>query len=66
MTKVSKVATGTQVDESELMTQAGAIFSTATDPIPFHQADASSINHNDPNQEHIIDKLNLKERSQPH
>ena len=46
MTKVSKVATGTQVDESELMTQAGAIFSTSTDPIPFHQADVSSINHN--------------------
>lgn len=27
MTKCSKVSTGTQVDESELLTQAGAIFS---------------------------------------
>ena len=29
MTKVSKVSTGTQVDQSELLTQAGAIFNNA-------------------------------------
>ena len=29
MTKVSKVTTATQVDESELLTQAGAIFNNA-------------------------------------
>jgi len=37
MTKCTKVSTSTQVDESELLTKAGAIFSNAADTtLPFH------------------------------
>lgn len=67
MTKCSKVTTGTQVDESELLTQAGAIFSIPqTNDIPFHEADASSINVPKSSQPHLIDQLKFKERHQPH
>lgn len=67
MTKCSKVTTGTQVDESELLTQAGAIFSTSSaDLVPFQEADASAVNVASSAQNHLIDQLKLKERSQPH
>ena len=67
MTKCSKVATGTQVDESELLTQAGAIFSnSAPELLPFPEADASAVNVGSSAQTHLIDQLKLKERSQPH
>lgn len=65
MTKCSKVTTATQVDESELLTQAGAIFNQAEETLPFDLADASSANVPTVAGGHLIDQLKLKERQLP-
>jgi hypothetical protein len=41
------------------LTQAGAIFSQGTDPMPFELADASGINI-DASNPHLIDQLKSK------
>ena len=65
MTKCSKATTGTQVDESELLTQAGAIFSNAAEELPFEQAEAGSIKVGIEDGGHLIDQLKTKEKALP-
>lgn len=66
MTKCTKVSTSTQVDESELHTQAGAIFSAPSFEQQFHISEASSINLPSSSQPHLIDQLKAKEKLQAH
>ena len=65
MTKAAKATTGTQVDESELLTQAGAIFSQEPEPNPIDVAEGSSLNQPAARGDHLIDELKLKEKNTP-
>lgn len=67
MTKCTKVSTSTQVDESELLTKAGTIFSKDQQPtLPFHLAEASSINFSGSQAPHLIDQLKQQQQTHPH
>ena len=65
MTRCSKATTATQVDESELLTQAGAIFSNAQEDMPIDQAEANSLQVGVTDGGHLIDQLRGKEQVLP-
>jgi hypothetical protein len=63
MTRSTKSTTGTQVDESELQTNAVDIFTSGQTDIPYEHLEATALNTISlANPTHVLDKLKLKER----
>jgi hypothetical protein len=62
MTKCSKATTATQVDESELLTQAGAIFSNPAEELPFEEVEAGAVRVGAARGGHLIDQLKAREK----